>query len=194
MYSSGGDLHLELPTGQQGGTGKLWVSPLVPAEPLMQYGFDTNRLSSSCFPGDSSVRDEGGDESQLLVQGRGQPHGFHQDQNQRPRRGPVHHPPSGGGGHLRCVHPHLSVNRGRPLCAIRLMFYSLLPLQLLVFTPPQRCLTLVHCDHKVPILSPPPPPPPPLKRRKLQFISRCSLCFVNDINHLCFLAQIVPKC
>lgn len=27
MYSSGGDLHLELPTGQQGGTGKLWVSP-----------------------------------------------------------------------------------------------------------------------------------------------------------------------
>lgn len=27
MYSSGGDLHLELPTGQQGGTIKLWVSP-----------------------------------------------------------------------------------------------------------------------------------------------------------------------
>lgn len=26
MYSSGGDLHLELPTGQQGGTRKLWVS------------------------------------------------------------------------------------------------------------------------------------------------------------------------
>lgn len=26
MYSSGGDLHLELPTGQQGGTKKLWVS------------------------------------------------------------------------------------------------------------------------------------------------------------------------
>jgi len=25
MYSSGGDLHLELPTGQQGGAGKLWV-------------------------------------------------------------------------------------------------------------------------------------------------------------------------
>ncbi|ETE59709.1 Transmembrane protein, partial [Ophiophagus hannah] len=24
MYSSGGDLHLELPTGQQGGTKKLW--------------------------------------------------------------------------------------------------------------------------------------------------------------------------
>lgn len=45
MYSSGGDLHLELPTGQQGGTGKLWVSPLVPAEPLMQYGIDTNRPS-----------------------------------------------------------------------------------------------------------------------------------------------------
>lgn len=29
MYSSGGDLHLELPTGQQGGTGKLWVSGMV---------------------------------------------------------------------------------------------------------------------------------------------------------------------
>lgn len=28
MYSSGGDLHLELPTGQQGGTGKLWVSAM----------------------------------------------------------------------------------------------------------------------------------------------------------------------
>lgn len=29
MYSSGGDLHLELPTGQQGGTRKLWVSSHV---------------------------------------------------------------------------------------------------------------------------------------------------------------------
>lgn len=28
MYSSGGDLHLELPTGQQGGTKKLWVSAI----------------------------------------------------------------------------------------------------------------------------------------------------------------------
>ncbi|XP_057696827.1 transmembrane protein 131 isoform X2 [Corythoichthys intestinalis] len=27
MYSSGGDLHLELPTGQQGGSGKLWIPP-----------------------------------------------------------------------------------------------------------------------------------------------------------------------
>lgn len=26
MYTSGGDLHLELPTGQQGGTKQLWVS------------------------------------------------------------------------------------------------------------------------------------------------------------------------
>lgn len=29
MYSSGGDLHLELPTGQQGGTRKLWVSASI---------------------------------------------------------------------------------------------------------------------------------------------------------------------
>lgn len=29
MYSSGGDLHLELPTGQQGGTKQLWVSAHV---------------------------------------------------------------------------------------------------------------------------------------------------------------------
>lgn len=43
MYSSGGDLHLELPTGQQGGTGKLWVSPLVTAELLIRRGIDTNR-------------------------------------------------------------------------------------------------------------------------------------------------------
>ena len=35
MYSSGGDLHLELPTGQQGGTRKLWVSFSSPA-PLMR--------------------------------------------------------------------------------------------------------------------------------------------------------------
>ncbi|NXW05503.1 TM131 protein, partial [Fregetta grallaria] len=28
MYSSGGDLHLELPTGQQGGTRKLWVKEM----------------------------------------------------------------------------------------------------------------------------------------------------------------------
>lgn len=64
------------------------------------------RLTLPVFAGDSSVRDEGGDESQLLVQGRGQPHGFHQDQDQRSRRGPVHHPPSGGGGHLGWVHLH----------------------------------------------------------------------------------------
>ncbi|NWQ69965.1 TM131 protein, partial [Neopipo cinnamomea] len=34
MYSSGGDLHLELPTGQQGGTRKLWVSSHVLQHPL----------------------------------------------------------------------------------------------------------------------------------------------------------------
>lgn len=45
MYSSGGDLHLELPTGQQGGTGKLWVRPLVPTEPEQRYRKDLSRLS-----------------------------------------------------------------------------------------------------------------------------------------------------
>lgn len=34
MYSSGGDLHLELPTGQQGGTGKLWVSSSLFKAPM----------------------------------------------------------------------------------------------------------------------------------------------------------------
>ena len=104
MYSSGGDLHLELPTGQQGGTGKLWVSSASRCSHLLQ------RLCfESCFsgrnsrgtvthadllpPGDPPFRDEGRDESQLLVQRCGQPHGFHQNQNQRPQRGPVHHPP-----------------------------------------------------------------------------------------------------
>lgn len=106
MYSSGGDLHLELPTGQQGGTGKLWVRPFVPTEasPLYRARYET--VVSSCFAGDSSVWNEGGDESQLLVQRRGQPHGIHQDQNQRSWRGPIHYPPSGGGGHLRFVQTH----------------------------------------------------------------------------------------
>lgn len=123
MYSSGGDLHLELPTGQQGGTGKLWVSPPRPRRTFEAMWHRYEPAASSCFAGDPPVRDQGGDESQLLVQGRGQPHGFHQDQNQRPRRGPVHHPPSGGGGHLRCGgrRRHLSVNTSCPLCAVRLM-------------------------------------------------------------------------
>lgn len=59
-------------------------------------------------PGDSSFRDKGGNESQLLVQRCRQPHGFHQNQNQRPQRGPVHHPACRGGGHIRCAL--------RPLC------------------------------------------------------------------------------
>lgn len=49
MYSSGGDLHLELPTGQQGGTGKLWVRPFVPTDPWPLYHVDTSRLSLPVF-------------------------------------------------------------------------------------------------------------------------------------------------
>lgn len=38
MYSSGGDLHLELPTGQQGGTRKLWVSSYVLQHSMYLFG------------------------------------------------------------------------------------------------------------------------------------------------------------
>lgn len=52
-------------------------------------------------PGDSSIWDKGGDESQLLFERCRQPHSFHQNQNQCPQWGPVHHPPCRGGGHIR---------------------------------------------------------------------------------------------
>lgn len=48
MYSSGGDLHLELPTGQQGGTGKLWVSTLFAAGVYIKSHF--NQSSKLTFP------------------------------------------------------------------------------------------------------------------------------------------------
>ncbi|XP_077440164.1 transmembrane protein 131 isoform X2 [Vanacampus margaritifer] len=41
MYSSGGDLHLELPTGQQGGTGKLWEIPPFETKSVMRASFSS---------------------------------------------------------------------------------------------------------------------------------------------------------
>ncbi|XP_019936678.1 transmembrane protein 131 isoform X2 [Paralichthys olivaceus] len=41
MYSSGGDLHLELPTGQQGGTGKLWEIPPFETKGVMRASFSS---------------------------------------------------------------------------------------------------------------------------------------------------------
>lgn len=67
------------------------------------------RWPSPHLPGDPPFWDERGDESQLLVQRCGQPHGFHPDQNQRPQWGPVHHPPCRGGSHIRCASKSLSV-------------------------------------------------------------------------------------
>lgn len=52
MYSSGGDLHLELPTGQQGGTRKLWVSSHVLQHSLYLFGrfyFDMSLDFEFCF-------------------------------------------------------------------------------------------------------------------------------------------------
>lgn len=60
-------------------------------------------------PGDSSIWDKGSDESQLLVERCRQPHGFHQNQNQRPQWGPVHHPPCRSGGHIRCASKPLGI-------------------------------------------------------------------------------------
>ncbi|XP_043928104.1 transmembrane protein 131 isoform X2 [Protopterus annectens] len=41
MYSSGGDLHLELPTGQQGGTKKLWEIPPYETRGVMRASFSS---------------------------------------------------------------------------------------------------------------------------------------------------------
>ncbi|XP_051782826.1 transmembrane protein 131 [Erpetoichthys calabaricus] len=41
MYSSGGDLHLELPTGQQGGTVKLWEIPPFETKGVMRASFSS---------------------------------------------------------------------------------------------------------------------------------------------------------
>ncbi|KAM6963118.1 transmembrane protein 131 [Aplochiton taeniatus] len=41
MYSSGGDLHLELPTGQQGGTRKLWEIPPFETKGVMRASFSS---------------------------------------------------------------------------------------------------------------------------------------------------------
>ncbi|CDQ87979.1 unnamed protein product [Oncorhynchus mykiss] len=41
MYSSGGDLHLELPTGQQGGTHHLWEIPPFETKGVMRASFSS---------------------------------------------------------------------------------------------------------------------------------------------------------
>lgn len=71
---------------------------------MMAVSVEPQSLTHDIVPtGDSSVWDKGGDESQLLVQRCRQPHSFHQNQNQRPQRGSIHHPPCRGGGHIRYV-------------------------------------------------------------------------------------------
>lgn len=115
------------------------------------------------FPlGDSSIWDKGGYESQLLIKRCGQPHSVHQNQNQCPQRGPVHHPPCRSWGHVRWVTKPLwifipliqsaSVNVPSP-CTFCSLFVFVHALQPLVYTPPQRCLTSVHCGHKVQCLT-----------------------------------------
>lgn len=126
MYSSGGDLHLELPTGQQGGTGKLWVSSCLCVcwgacvRPhlwgIAHWFEDEHHPRCRLPPGDSPLWDEGGDESQLLVQRCRQPHCFHQDQNQCPQWRPVHHPPCRGGGHIRFASKPCEDVYSRHLC------------------------------------------------------------------------------
>ncbi|XP_037325757.2 transmembrane protein 131 isoform X2 [Pungitius pungitius] len=46
MYSSGGDLHLELPTGQQGGTGKLWEIPPFETKGVMRASFSSRDVDN----------------------------------------------------------------------------------------------------------------------------------------------------
>ncbi|KAM6939145.1 transmembrane protein 131 isoform 1-T1 [Lycodopsis pacificus] len=46
MYSSGGDLHLELPTGQQGGTRKLWQIPPFETKGVMRASFSSRDVDN----------------------------------------------------------------------------------------------------------------------------------------------------
>ncbi|XP_075708712.1 transmembrane protein 131 isoform X2 [Rhinoderma darwinii] len=46
MYSSGGDLHLELPTGQQGGTTKLWEIPPYETKGVMRASFSSREADN----------------------------------------------------------------------------------------------------------------------------------------------------
>ncbi|XP_053716578.1 transmembrane protein 131 isoform X3 [Synchiropus splendidus] len=46
MYSSGGDLHLELPTGQQGGTRKLWEIPPFETKGVMRASFSSRDVDN----------------------------------------------------------------------------------------------------------------------------------------------------
>ncbi|XP_071402504.1 transmembrane protein 131-like isoform X2 [Centroberyx affinis] len=46
MYSSGGDLHLELPTGQQGGTRQLWEIPPFETKGVMRASFSSREADN----------------------------------------------------------------------------------------------------------------------------------------------------
>ncbi|KAK9401859.1 putative transmembrane protein [Crotalus adamanteus] len=46
MYSSGGDLHLELPSGQQGGTKKLWEIPPYETKGVMRASFSSREADN----------------------------------------------------------------------------------------------------------------------------------------------------
>ncbi|CAL8291077.1 unnamed protein product [Lota lota] len=46
MYSSGGDLHLELPTGQQGGTQHLWEIPPFETKGVMRASFSSREADN----------------------------------------------------------------------------------------------------------------------------------------------------
>ncbi|XP_053163817.1 transmembrane protein 131 isoform X2 [Hemicordylus capensis] len=46
MYSSGGDLHLELPTGQQGSTRKLWEIPPYETKGVMRASFSSREADN----------------------------------------------------------------------------------------------------------------------------------------------------
>uniref|UniRef100_A0A8C5FAS5 Transmembrane protein 131 n=1 Tax=Gadus morhua TaxID=8049 RepID=A0A8C5FAS5_GADMO len=46
MYSSGGDLHLELPTGQQGGTRHLWEIPPFETKGVMRASFSSREADN----------------------------------------------------------------------------------------------------------------------------------------------------
>uniref|UniRef100_A0A8C5LRM1 Transmembrane protein 131 n=1 Tax=Leptobrachium leishanense TaxID=445787 RepID=A0A8C5LRM1_9ANUR len=46
MYSSGGDLHLELPTGQQGGTRRLWEIPPYETKGVMRASFSSREADN----------------------------------------------------------------------------------------------------------------------------------------------------
>ncbi|XP_056156989.1 transmembrane protein 131-like isoform X2 [Lampris incognitus] len=65
MYTSGGDLHLELPTGQQGGTRQLWEIPPFETKGVMRASFSSREADNhTAFIG---IKTNASDPDQFII-------------------------------------------------------------------------------------------------------------------------------